>query len=387
MNQESEIRRQLRAQLLRKDQCGLRRSLEVRGHLADFSSNDYLGLARGISTEDKRVTYENRHSDIPNVRGATGSRLISGHSRYYQQVENLVAEFHHSESALLFSSGYLANISLIQSLVTRHTTILYDKLIHASLRDGIRLSGAKAYSFVHNDCHQLEQYAQRYAGSLLIVIESLYSMDGDLAPLEDILLIAERYGAEVVVDEAHAIGVLGHEGRGLASLNDCGDRILARTVTFGKALGCHGAAIISDSLVRDSIINTARGFIFSTALPPHALWEIERSYRALPELTNERASLLRNCALFNTEFPQSGDAQSPIKRIIIPGNEAVVRAAKQLQDEGFSVVPIRAPTVPAGQERLRICLHSFNSEKEMHGVMAVLHGLKTELSAAAVCNS
>ena len=384
MTRETKIRQNIRANLALKAERGLLRSLVVRDTLIDFSSNDYLGLARGLpeaSVMDPN-TFRER------ARGATGSRLISGHSSFHIEVEDEIAAFHRSDSALVFSSGYLANISLLSALTTRHTTILYDELIHASLRDGIRLSGAKSYSFRHNDCADLEELAKRFVGPVLIVIESLYSMDGDFAPLHQIVALAEQYGAEVIVDEAHSVGIIEPEGRGLVTLLGIEARVLARTVTFGKALGCHGAAVVSDQLVRQALINQARGFIFSTALPPHSLREIQQSYRALPYLNQQRKQLNENIKLFSSLVPSADPvvASSPIKVVLIPGNNQVVIAAQQLQQSGFSVVPIRAPSVPAGKERLRICLHSFNQKQDIVALAEALNSLRFVVRDAIVCN-
>jgi 8-amino-7-oxononanoate synthase len=382
MSKESLIRKNMRSRLAAQADAGLLRSLAVRDHLVDFSSNDYLGLARSFPE-----IFDIEPLGIGLRRGATGSRLVSGHSSLCQEVEDRIASFHLSDSALIFSSGYLANCSLISALVNRHTTILYDQLIHASLRDGIRLSAAKAYSFRHNDSADLEALMKRLSGPYLIVVESLYSMDGDRAPLLEIVALAERFGAEVIVDEAHSVGVEGPDGRGLVSLLGLDSRVLARTVTFGKALGCHGAAVVSDQLVRQALINHARGFVFSTALPEHSLLEIKRSYQALPYLSRQRSELAVNIQLFRSlcQKSEGADTDSPIQVVLVPGNREVLRAATQLQESGFSVVPIRAPSVPAGRERLRICLHSFNVDKDIKTLAAQLNLVGHGVTQESVC--
>ena len=382
MSKESLIRKNMRSRLAAQADAGLLRSLAVRDHLVDFSSNDYLGLARSFPE-----IFDIEPLGIGLRRGATGSRLVSGHSSLCQEVEDLIASFHLSDSALIFSSGYLANCSLISALVNRHTTILYDQLIHASLRDGIRLSAAKAYSFRHNDSADLEALMKRLSSPYLIVVESLYSMDGDRAPLLEIVALAERFGAEVIVDEAHSVGIEGPEGRGLVSQLGLDSRVLARTVTFGKALGCHGAAVVSDQLVRQALINNARGFVFSTALPEHSLREIKRSYQALPYLSRQRSELAVNIQLFRSlcQKSEGADTDSPIQVVLVPGNREVLRAAAQLQDSGFSVVPIRAPSVPAGRERLRICLHSFNLDKDIQTLAAQLNFVSHGVTEEGAC--
>ncbi|MCL4171189.1 UNVERIFIED_CONTAM: hypothetical protein GTU68_025567, partial [Idotea baltica] len=228
------------------------------GERIDFCSNDYLGFAHTL-----RVA-------APTSGGATGSRLISGNSTLAEALEQQIANFHGAEAALLFPSGYAANIGLLPAVAGRGDTIVYDKLIHASLRDGIRLSRAKALSFAHNDLTDLIKKLQNPEGQTFVVIESVYSMDGDQAPLTDIVNICQQYDALLIVDEAHGTGVIGKR-----------DQVWARVHTFGKAIGSHGAAIVGSQLLKSYLLNFARSFIYATALPDHTLLSIQAAYSAL----------------------------------------------------------------------------------------------------------
>ncbi len=217
------------------------RELQLPSGLIDFCSNDYLGLAR-------QELKPSATSLSPTSWGATGSRLISGHSLLAEQLELFLAQFHQTEAALLFNSGYQANLGLLSCLSTRHDTIVYDQLIHASLRDGIQLSPAKAFNFAHNDIEDLTRKLQRAKGQKIVVIESIYSMDGDEAPIADILSVCEQYDAQLIVDEAHATGVFGPAGEGVVVARGLQDKVWVRIHTFGKAVGAHGAVVVGSQL-------------------------------------------------------------------------------------------------------------------------------------------
>lgn len=233
---------------------GSYRSLFSFEDASDFWSNDYLGLARAP------LAY-------PGCSGSTGSRLISGNTALIQMAESRIARFFGSEAALVFNSGYDANLGFFSAVPQKGDTVLYDELIHASVRDGIRLSHAKSYSFRHNDLKDLQRKAEHASGTVFIAVESLYSMDGDLAPLPELADWCELHGALLVVDEAHAGGVFGEGGRGLVAAAGLESRCFARLVTFGKAYGMHGGAICGGKLLCEFLINFARSFIYTTALP------------------------------------------------------------------------------------------------------------------------
>lgn len=359
MSSPASFRASLQSRLEQLREAGLYRSLPAEGDFVDFCSNDYLGFVREPLVMELPG---NSNSVLPS--GATGSRLISGNSRYFEELEQEIARFHGAEAGLIFSSGYLANLALLSALPHRHDVILYDQLIHASLRDGIRLSGARHFSFRHNDLDHLEQRLRKIESRALIVVESIYSMDGDRAPLRELVELAERFNAAVIVDEAHSVGIDGANGEGLVSELGLEARVMARTVTFGKVLGCHGAAVIGDALLKDFMVNCARGFIYTTAMAPRTLLDIRQAYAALP-LAGARRRLLSELSAQFSLISGARERWTPIHQIQIPGNHQVMRAAADLREAGFAVVAIRSPTVPAGSERIRICLHSFNTAAQL----------------------
>lgn len=334
----------------------------------DFCSNDYLGLARMEFPE------------IPTVQfGATGSRLISGNHADYQQLEQMLGNFLHSEAALVFNSGYQANLGLISCIATRQDTILYDQLVHASIRDALCLSNARSFAFRHNDPDHLREKLAKASGRVFVVVESVYSMDGDEAPLAEILMQCEAAGAALIVDEAHAIGVLGPQGRGLCVELGLASRVWARVVTFGKAMGTHGAAVLGAGLLRDFLINFSRPFIYTTALPPDTVIRIRQAFDYLQD-TDQLDQLHRLIGHFKNGLNREVRARlipsrSAIQSLVVPGNDAVKKLAGKLQEGGFRILPILHPTVPAGSERLRICLHSFNREEEINKLVAALNAL------------
>lgn len=352
------------------------RRLATPSDRVDFASNDYLGYARSAALYHDAAQLLAERQIAAN--GSTGSRLITGNHALYGETETFVAAFHEAESALIFNSGYDANVGFFSSVPQKDDIILYDELSHASIRDGIRLSPAKAYKFRHNDPEDLEALLRRHVASeVYIVSETVFSMDGDSPLLEEFVALAERYNALLVLDEAHALGIIGDKGEGLAQQLGLHERVFARLVTFGKGLGCHGAAIVGSAPLTDYLVNFARSFIYTTALPPHALATILSAYNHLAA-SPSREKLRRNIALFNREKnllslkPLFIRSVSAIQCAVLPGNETVRHIAAALQDEGFEVKPILSPTVPAGQERLRFCLHAYNSEEEIREVLQLL---------------
>jgi len=345
----------------------------------DFFSNDYLGFSKSDFLFRKAHAYLEAKDIKEN--GATGSRLISGNSLLHSVVETKIKECHNSEAAILFNSGYDANLGFFEAVPQRGDIILYDEYIHASIRDGIRLSNAKSYKFKHNNLAHLDEILKRVQyDNVYIVTESVFSMDGDSPDLLAMTQISKAYNALLVVDEAHAIGVFGASGAGLIQELKLESEIFARIVTFGKAMGCHGAAILGSVALKEYLINFARSFIYTTALPPHSLATITGAYDLLFSISGkkERELLLGNIHFFNEKVIELNlkdkfiVSSSTIHCCIIPGNEAVKKVAKKLQEKGFGIKPILSPTVPKGEERLRICLHSYNTEKEISEVLKLL---------------
>lgn len=350
------------------------RSLQLNEGLIDFCSNDYLSFAR--SEKIKKFVEKAIAHSLP-LLGSTGSRLISGNSSQAEKLEQQVASFHRAESALLFNSGYDANVGLFSSIATKNDFIICDELIHASIIDGCRLSYATRFKFLHNDISHLERKIQtarskaiKGEANIFVGVESVYSMDGDAAPLKDIALICKRYNANLIVDEAHATGVVGFQGRGLVNELNLEEDIFARVHTFSKALGCHGAAVVGSRILRDYLINFARSFIFTSALPLHTLICVHGAYHQLMDKDFDNSYLHLLIRYFKNDFilPDGVsliESISPIQSLIIPGNLWAKDVSKQLASKGFDVRAILSPSVPEGRERLRICLHSHNSKEQV----------------------
>ncbi|MEY4962921.1 MAG: hypothetical protein RLZZ323_240 [Bacteroidota bacterium] len=353
------------------------RQLPTATDWVDFASNDYLGFSNSVVIFEATHQYLLDHNQQQN--GATGSRLLSGNHTVYQEAEKCIAQFHQVPAALIFNSGYDANVGFFSAVPQKGDLILYDELCHASIRDGIQLSNAKAYKFQHNDLEDLERLLVRHSDTTIyIVTESVFSMDGDTPNLEELVQLAEKHKAYVVVDEAHALGVFGEKGEGLVQSLQLQETVFARIMTFGKGLGCHGAAILGGEDLKSYLVNFARSFIYTTGLSPHSVATILTAYQQLEKATDSQQLLKNNIAHFNQEKnrlslkPLFVRSKSAIQSAIIPGNEKVKSIAQQLQSKGFDVKPILSPTVPERQERLRFCLHSFNSKEEISEVLSLL---------------
>jgi len=351
------------------------RSLDSSSTGVDFYSNDYLGFARCQDIASKTTSILNNY-ELRN--GSSGSRLLSGNLPIFKEAESKIAAFHKATSALLYNSGYDANLGLFSTVPQKHDVILYDEYIHASIRDGLQMSHARSYKFLHNNLAALEVKLQKFATAntiVYVVSETVFSMDGDSPDLLKLVAMCEQYGAYIILDEAHSIGVFGQMGQGLVQNLNVEDKIFARIQTFGKAPGCHGAAILGSQELRDYLINFSRSFIYTTALPPHAVANIMAMYMQLESDQSNLQQLHSHIAYFQKEVKLYkldsifGSSSSPIQSCIIPGNERVKNASKYLQDDGFIVKPILSPTVPQGMERLRFCLHSYNTVEQISNVL------------------
>ena len=372
------------------------RKLPIPANGIDFSSNDYLGFAK--NEQIFGATHQYLVDNNIKINGATGSRLISGNHNLYNIAENYIATFHQSEAALIFNSGYDANVGFFSSVPQRNDIILYDELCHASIRDGIQMSHSKSYKFQHNDYEDLEVLLSKFQTchpelvegelqtnnsqlpTIFIVTESVFSMDGDTPNMETLVQLSEKFNALLVVDEAHALGVFGEKGEGLIQSQQLQNKVFARIMTFGKGLGCHGAAILGNSDLKEYLVNFARSFIYTTGLSPHSVATVLVAYQNLNQST-EIQKLKENVNFFNQQKqllgikPMFVYSKSAIHSAIIPGNEKVKQIASQLQERGFEVKAILSPTVPEGQERLRFCLHSYNTKDEMQDVLSELSKL------------
>lgn len=365
MNETDVFEQDLISRIEQRKGTGLYRSLVHHDGLIDFCSNDYLGFAKN---KDLYISY-----DIHLSNGSTGSRLISGNSEWAEETERLIASHHHADAALIFNTGYMANVGLLSSLAKKDDTYIYDEYAHASMIDGMRLSMAKRYKFQHNDINDLENKLKAASGKKYIIVESVYSMDGDFAPLQQIVELGKKYDAAIIVDEAHAVGMFGENGSGRACELGIQNDIFARVVTFGKALGLHGAAVLGSSILRDYLINFARSFIYTTALPSHSYIQIQQVYKLLQhaEQRNQLFELIRFFKksiqeLSNINYIESNTA---IQALIIGDQYKAVELSNALKNAGFYAKAILSPTVPEGTERLRICLHSYNTQEEITSLL------------------
>ena len=362
---------------LREENNSLR-SLKTPSHLVDFSSNDYLGFAKSSAIFHK--THQFLVDKNIKQNGATGSRLLSGNHQLYTEVERFLSDFHQSESATIFNSGYDANVGFFSSVPQRGDIILYDEFIHASIRDGIKLSNAKSFKFSHNDLGSLSEMLKRVQhnnSDIYVVTESVFSMDGDSPDLVTMSQMINKHNTFLIVDEAHAVGIFGATGCGIIQNLNLQDAIFARIITFGKALGCHGAAVLGSEKLQNYLVNFARSFIYTTGLSPHSLATIKMAYdEMLKQVQHDKLNLSENIHHFLEEVKRLKldfiPSCSAIHCCVILGNEKVKEISEKLQEKGFEVKAILSPTVPKNKERLRFCLHSYNSEEEISEVLELL---------------
>lgn len=344
----------------------------------DFSSNDYLGLSghaelikAGKSAIDKFGV------------GASASRLMSADLEINHRLEEKVAQFKNKEAALVFNSGYQANIGIISALYGKKDCIFSDRLNHASIIDGILLSGAHFFRFQHNDTGHLSSLLQKQRAKFdkaLIVTESIFSMDGDKVSLKDLVALKNKYGCSMMVDEAHATGIFGKDGSGFVQQEGLEKEVDLVMGTFSKALGGFGAYLATSKKIIEYLINTSRSFIYSTALPPAiiacnlAAIELIKKEPLRRIKLLESAQYLRDC-LKTKGFQVKGDSQ--IIPLLIGSNTKAVEFSEKLKEKGYWVLPIRPPTVPVGEARLRFSL-SFSHKKE------VLEGLINDISSIKI---
>lgn len=353
------------------------RKLSLPSKGIDFSSNDYLGFStnKTIYVEAKKILQQYQLE----VNSSTGSRLLSGNTQLHEGTEQQIANFHKAETALLFNSGYDANLGFFSSVPQRNDIIFYDEFAHASIRDGLQMGLAKAYKFKHNNLEDLKEKLQKQncSGSIFVVTESVFSMDGDSPDFQQLISICEANNSFLIVDEAHALGVFSEKGAGLLQQQKLENQVFARIMTFGKGLGAHGAAILGNRELKSFLVNFARSFIYSTAISPHSVATISSAYTLL-EKTEAIQQLQHNIQFFKLQVTELGlnsifiESNSAIQSCIVSGNEEVKNLAEKLQQQQFLVKPILSPTVPKGRERLRFCLHSYNSEEEILKVLKVL---------------
>ncbi|MBS0625507.1 MAG: aminotransferase class I/II-fold pyridoxal phosphate-dependent enzyme [Verrucomicrobia bacterium] len=325
----------IRAQLEMREAQGLLRNLTFGERLIDLTSNDYFGFAK-IKRAQTACT------------GATGSRLLTGNSPFYEELEQKIAAYHGAESCLIFNSGYTANLGLISAL--GKATFLYDLEIHASMIDGMRLSEGKMVPFRHNNLESLEQRLKKTSPPTFVLVESIYSISGDLAPLEEISRLSDLYGAELIVDEAHATDT-SHV------------KAFARVRTFSKALGAHGACVLGSRELKQYLINFSRPLIYTTALPPSVLMHISESYDKWQSEGDLHREKLKRLIAYFCRKTGAKMTQSPIRPIYV--GKFARELSQTLREKGLDVRAILPPTIAKGRECLRLVLHSFNQEDEI----------------------
>ena len=357
----------------------------------NLCSNDYLGLSQ---SGELRAAVAEAVQTAPRI-GGTGSRLLSGHLRDWDSLEQEFAEFAGSEAALYFGSGYAANIGLLTSILQKGDIVFSDELNHASLIDGMRLSGARKIIYRHLDLDDLEFALRATApsptGRKFVVTESVFSMDGDIANVSELANLCARHGAGLILDEAHAIGVHGHSGRGIAASANLTGEVIAMTHTCSKALASAGAFVCGSATLRDHLINHARTFIFSTAMPSYMVGQIRAALRIARRMDSDRVRLLANARRLTAELRTQGrdtaNSASQIIPIIVGSNDEALSAAEFLQSEGFAVRAIRPPTVPQNRARLRLSLTSAIPASELDRLASCLSSWRTQRIALAAGGS
>lgn len=370
---------------------GLARSLRA-GSGIDFSSNDYLGLARDPALRAALLArLAALGPDEP--LGAPASRLLRGHTRLHEEIERRLAAWKGAEAALLFPSGYQANVGVLSALVGRHDRALSDACNHASLIDGLRLAGCRRVVFPHLDVAAVERElaVPHREGRTFLVTESLFSMDGDAAPLDRYSALAERHGAELIVDEAHASGLFGEaRGSGLCELHGLERRVAVTVSTLGKALGLAGACVAGPRVLVEYLVNRCRSFVFTTAPPPLLLHALAASLDHVEAEPGRRRQVLALAARLRARLANVGlggvgglggggvaaPLCGPIVPVVLGDNFRALAVAERLQRQGFDVRAIRPPTVPPGTARLRISVHADHSEAEID---ALAHALAAAL--------
>jgi 8-amino-7-oxononanoate synthase len=365
----SSIRKNIQQKLEKRKSENAFRFLHIsQNNQIDFASNDYLGLAKEVVAKEQ--------VDQLLKEGSTGSRLITGTSKMHIDLEDQLAQHYYAESALLYNSGYDANIGVLSAVLTRHHTVVIDEYVHASIKDGVRLSEAKMLKFKHNDLSDLKRLLEQQedVANVLVVVESIYSMDGDEADLMALIDVKHQYGFELMVDEAHSNGLYGPNGEGILCFLGIQDEVFIRVNTFGKALGSHGAVVLGPKELKDYLINFSRSLIYTTALPEIALNSIKIKHDKMSNQSHNKLQISTLCNLFNfliedSEIDWKKKGIGPIFSLIIPGNEAVKAVANLLQSQGFDIRPILSPTVKLGEERLRIIIHAFNKEEEVRSLV------------------
>ncbi|UOF92588.1 8-amino-7-oxononanoate synthase [Fodinisporobacter ferrooxydans] len=335
-------------------------------NLLNLSSNNYLGLAGDIRLKEAMI-----HAVREIGTGAAASRLIVGNYPLYEQTESALAKWKGAEAGLIFSSGYSANIGMISSIIGRDGIVFSDKLNHASIVDGVILSRSEHKRYRHNDFNHLETLLKQapFHKRKLIVTDTVFSMDGDLAKLQDLVTLKERYHAILMVDEAHSSGIFGEHGEGLVHHMKLQDKVEIQMGTFSKALGCFGAYAVGDRWLMEYFTNKMRSFIYTTALPPAILGAIYAAIRIVPNEHQRRRTLFEHSEYFRNSLLQLGfnicGSETQIIPILIGPNDQTTEFSQRLLEEGIAGIPIRPPTVPMNQARIRFSLMATHKREDL----------------------
>lgn len=362
----------LQSRMMNRACLGRLRTLPLPVNGIDFCSNDYFGFARleFVTSPSRRLQF-----------GASGSRLVSGQSEQLAQLELKIAAYHNAEAALLFNSGYAANLGLFSSFFPDDVELYYDEHVHASIRDGARIAGLTSRPFRHNDVEHLKSRLKSAKKCPVVAVEAIYSMSGDKAPLQELVALCTEHAALLIVDEAHSGGVCGPKGSGLVCELGLTEMVFARIFTYGKAFGCFGASVAGSRQLKEYLVNFARSIIYSTALPPVVIDSIDSAYDVMTRNGDgERNRLNDNLRHFKNGLTQfdlrhlTRSSISPIQGLYLDPLK-LIDLAHRLRACGYETKAILSPTVKRGTERLRMVLHSSHSFEEITGLLHAIKGL------------
>lgn len=357
----------------------------AKSNTLDFAGNDYLGLA-----QDPRVFEAQAEGARRFGAGAGASHLVSGHLEIHDALEEALARWTGRERALLFSTGYMANLGVLQALGDRHTAIFQDRLNHASLIDGATLSGARSRRFHHRDAMDLASLlARSECARKLVVSDGVFSMDGDIADIATLAAVSRQHSAWLMIDDAHGVGVLGANGSGCVGSTWSSSEVPVLVGTLGKALGTAGAFVAGDSALIDHLIQFSRSYVYTTAQPPAIAAATLKSLAIVQEEPERRAQLNANIAYFRREALQLGlplsDSVTPIQPLILGDETRTLSWAGQLQQKGIQVGAIRPPTVPKGECRLRVTLSARHQHDDIDQLLAALHHCQHQETLCTPC--
>lgn len=342
----------------------------------DFSSNDYLSLADHVYVKQKSIEFTEKYGT-----SASASRLLSGNFEYHVLLEDKIAQLKKKETGLIFGSGFIANTSVIPALMQRHDVIFADKLVHASIIDGIILAACKFYRYDHNDMTHLEMLLKKersHYKNVLIITESVFSMDGDIAPVDQLVELKKKYNALLYIDEAHATGIFGQTGAGIVEQYGLSEEVDIIMGTFGKALGSYGAYLTLADDLKQYLINRARGFIFSTSLPPGVIGACLAAIELLEKEPERRAQLLQKSNDLRIKLKNAGlevTGESQIIPVLLHDTAKVIEVSRKMLEAGFYILPIRPPTVREGMARIRLSIVYNHSAETLNKMLELL--LKT----------